>query len=294
LAVEKPFGFDLRSARELNARILKWAGERQIFRVDHFLGKEPVQGIMPLRFDNGIFEPMWTREHIDSLLSITAMEAPASFEAEAVRDEKVRVLGAIRPVAPGDAVRGQYGAGAVDGAPVKAYRDELRVSPESHTETYAALKVTIDNPRWEGVPFYLRTGKRLARHLTTIAIVFRKGNVLTLVIAPDQGFTTTFKAKEPGLVMLTGDAYAGFAYRDFFQEPPTVGYETLPYHAMTGNQLLFQREDRIDASWAAVQPVLDKWNASRDEMPPYRPGSDGPDAAAALVERDGRRWLPLQ
>ena len=327
LAVEKPFGFDLRSAQELNARILKFAAEPQIYRVDHFLGKEPVQGIMPLRFENGIFEPMWTREHIDSvqitaaetlgvehrgkmyegtgalrdmipnhlfsLLAMTAIEAPASFDAEAVRDAKVALLDAIRPIAPGDAVRGQYGAGALDGVPVKAYRDEINVSPESHTETYAALKVTIDNPRWEGVPFYIRTGKRLARHLTTIAIVFRKGNVLTLCIAPDQGFTATFKAKEPGPVMITGDARTRFAYKDCFEEPLAVGYETLLYHAMIGNQLLFQREDRVDASWAAVQPVLDAWNSVHDELPPYRPGSDGPDAAAALLERDGRHWLPL-
>ena len=213
--------------------------------------------------------------------------------AEAVRDEKVKLLDAIPPIGPDAAVRGQYGAGAIDGAPVKAYRDEANVAPESRTETYAALKVTIDNPRWQGVPFYLRTGKRLARHLTTIAIVFRKGNVLTLSIAPDQGFTTTFKAKEPGPVLVTGNACTAFAYRDFFQEPPTVGYETLLYHAMIGNPLLFQREDRIDASWAAVQPVLDAWNADQAEMPPYRPGSEGPDAATALLARDGRQWLPL-
>ena len=340
--IEKPFGSDLRSARALNARILKVAREAQLYRIDHFLGKEPVQGIMPLRFSNGIFEPMWTREHIDSvqitaaetlgieergafyeatgalrdmipnhlfsLLTMTAMEPPGSYDAEAVRNEKVKLLDAIRPIAPEDAARGQYGAGALDGRAVRAYRDEDGVAADSRTETYAALRVRIDNPRWAGVPFYVRTGKRLARHLTTIAIAFRpsaqrqfpdapddrpKANLLTLGIAPNQGFTATFSAKEPGPVLRTGDVRAGFAYKDFFEEPPAVGYETLLYHVMTGNTLLFQREDMIDASWRAVQPVLDAWGSSHDELPPYRPGGDGPDAAAALLEQDGRRWLPL-
>ena len=342
LVIEKPFGSDLPSAQTLNARILKVAGEPQIFRIDHFLGKEPVQGIMPLRFSSGIFEPMWSREYIDSvqitaaetlgieergafyeatgalrdmvpnhlfsLLTMTAMEAPGSFDAEAVRTEKVKLLDAIRPIAPDDAARGQYGAGAMDGKAVLAYRSEDKVAADSRTETYAALRVHIDNPRWTGVPFYVRTGKRLARHLTTIAITFRPSaqrqfpdapdikpvaNVLTLGIAPDQGFTATFSAKEPGPVLRMGDARTSFAYKDFFSEPPAVGYETLLYHAMTGNTLLFQREDMVDASWAAVQPVLEAWKTSRDDILEYRPGSDGPDAAAALLEQEGRRWLPL-
>jgi glucose-6-phosphate 1-dehydrogenase len=327
LAVEKPFGSDLRSAQALNASIRKAASEPQIYRVDHFLGKEPVQGILPLRFENGIFEPMWTREHIDSvqitaaetlgveergkfyeatgalrdmvpnhlfsLMTLTAMEAPASFDAEAVREAKVTLLDAVRPIAPADAVRGQYGAGAIDGERVKGYRDEDDVAPDSHTQTFAALKVRIETPRWNGVPFYIRTGKRLARHLTTIALIFRQGNVLTLGIAPDRGFVATFKAKAPGPALATGVAATQFKYNDFFDEPPSVGYETLLYHALTGNQLHFQREDMVDASWAAVQPVLDAWGSEPAEMPPYRPGSDGPDAAAALLERDGRQWLPL-
>ena len=327
LAIEKPFGADLPSAQALNARVLKAAREPQIFRIDHFLGKEPVQGIVPLRFDNDLFEPMWSREHVDSvqitaaetlgvedrgkfyeatgalrdmipnhlfsLLTLTAMEAPASYDAEAVRDAKVKLLDAIRPLAPGDAVRAQYGGGAMDGLLVKAYRAEDNVDPDSRTETYAALRVRIDNPRWDGVPFYVRTGKRLARHLTTIAISFRKGNVLTLGIAPDQGFTATFVAKAPGLELHTAGVHASFAYKDFFEEPPNVGYETLLYHIMTGNQMLFQREDMVDASWAAVQPVLDAWAASKDELPEYRPGGDGPDASTALLEADGRHWLPL-
>jgi glucose-6-phosphate 1-dehydrogenase len=327
IAIEKPFGTDLPSARALNARVLKAASEPQIFRIDHFLGKEPVQGILPLRFSNEIFEPMWTHEHIDSvqitaaetlgiedrgrfyeatgalrdmvpnhlfsLLTMAAMEPPASFEAEAVRDAKVKLLSAIRPLAPEDAVRADYGAGAMDGKTVRAYRAEDNVAPDSHTETYAALRVRVDNPRWTGVPFYVRTGKRLARHLTSIAIVFRKGNVLTLGIAPYQGFTATFVAKEPGPELLTAGVNTKFSYKDFFEEPPNVGYETLLYHIMTGDQLLFQREDMVDASWAAVQPVLDAWAASKDELTEYRPGSDGPDVAAALLERDGRHWLPL-
>jgi glucose-6-phosphate 1-dehydrogenase len=342
LAIEKPFGSDLPSAQALNLRILKAAREPQIYRVDHFLGKEPVQGIMPLRFSNGIFEPMWTREYIDSvqitaaetlgieergkfyeatgalrdmvpnhlfsLLTMTAMEPPGSYDAEAVRNEKVKLLDAIRPIAPGDAARGQYGAGAMDGNAVRAYRDEDDVAADSRTETYAALRVHIDNPRWTGVPFYVRTGKRLARHLTTIAITFRPSaqrqfpdtpdikpapNVLTLGIAPNQGFSATFSAKEPGPILAMGEVRSGFAYKDFFEEPPNVGYETLLYHVMTGNTLLFQREDMVDASWAAVQPVLDAWGSSRDELLAYRPGSDGPDAATALLEQDGRQWLPL-
>ena len=342
LAIEKPFGSDLRSAQALNAGILKVARESQIYRIDHFLGKEPVQGILPLRFSNGLFEPMWSREYVDSvqitaaetigveergkfyeatgalrdmipnhlfsLLTMTAMEAPGSFEGEAVRNEKFKVLDAIRPIAPEEAARGQYAAGVMDGKAVLAYQDEDGVAAGSRTETYAALRAYVDNPRWSGVPFYLRTGKRLARHLTTIAIVFRPSaqrqfpdapdirptaNVLTLGIAPDQGFSTSFSAKKPGPAPHTGDVRAGFAYKDFFEEPPAVGYETLLYHAMTGNQLLFQREDMVDAGWAAVDPVLEAWGSSREAIPTYRPGGDGPDAAAALLERDGRRWLTL-
>ncbi len=327
LAVEKPFGWDLPSARALNARLLKVAKEPQLYRVDHFLGKEPVQGILPLRFNNGIFEPMWTHEHIDSvqitaaetlgvehrgkfyeptgalrdmipnhlfsLLTMTAMEEPRSFDAEVVRDAKVTLLQAIRPIAPGDAARGQYAAGTMDGKAVRAYRDEENVARDSHTETFAALAMQIDNHRWSGVPFYVRTGKRLARHLTTIAIVFRAGNVFTLGIAPDQGFSATFQAKKPGPVLESGDARTTFNYKDFFEEPPAVGYETLLYHLMSGNTLLFQREDMVDASWSAVAPVLDAWGASHDTLPSYPPGGAGPDAAAELLERTGRRWLPL-
>jgi glucose-6-phosphate 1-dehydrogenase len=311
IVIEKPFGSDLPSARALNARLLKVAKEQQIYRIDHFLGKEPVQGIMPLRFDNGLFEPMWTREHIASvqitaaetlgvekrgkfyeatgalrdmipnhlfsLLTMTAMERPASYASEDVRDAKVKLLRAIRPVAPADAVRGQYAAGTLDGAPVKAYTAEANVASDSRTETYAALRVFVDNARWKGVPFIVRTGKRLARHLTTIVLRLRTGdNVFVLGIAPDQGFAATFNAKEPGPVLRTAPVKTRFLYKDFFTEPPTVGYETLLYDVMTGNTLLFQREDMETASWKAVQPVLDAWAASKDPLPQYAPGSDGP------------------
>jgi glucose-6-phosphate 1-dehydrogenase len=343
IGVEKPFGSNLSSAQGLNAKLLKDASESQIFRVDHFLGKEPVQGIMPLRFTNGLFEPMWNREYIDSvqitaaetigietrgsfyeatgalrdmvpnhlfsLLTMTAMEAPGSFDAESVRNEKAKLLEAMRPITPENAARGQYAAGTVDGKAVNAYNSEADVAKDSHTETYAALKVEIDNRRWSGVPFYVRTGKRLARHLTTIAITFRPAaqrmfpgtpdvkptaNVLTLGIAPDQGFTASFSAKEPGPVLAINNVHASFNYKDFFVEPPAVGYETLLYHMMMGNTLLFQREDMVDASWAAVQPVLDGWGASHDALPQYTPGSAGPDESDALLARDGRHWVPLQ
>ena len=342
LCVEKPFGSSLPSAQALNAKILKVASEAQVYRVDHFLGKEPVQGIMPLRFSNGLFEPMWNRENIDSvqitaaetlgveergsfyettgalrdmvpnhlfsLLTMTAMEAPGSFDAESVRNEKTKLLQSIRPITPENAARGQYAGGTLDGKAVKAYRDEDNVAKDSRTETYAALKVEINNRRWDGVPFYIRTGKRLSTHLTTIAIRFRPAaqrmfpdrpgilpdaNTLTLGIAPQQGFTASFGAKQPGPVLAIGDVHTSFNYKDFFEEPPAVGYETLLYHAMMGDTLLFQREDMVDASWTAVQPVLDAWGTSHDTLPQYTPNTAGPSESDALLGRDNRKWLPL-
>ena len=343
LAIEKPFGSDAPSAKALNENILTVASESQVYRVDHFLGKEPVQGIMPLRFSNGVFEPMWNRESIDSvqitaaetigigerggfydatgalrdmvpnhlfsLLTMVAMEPPSSYDAEAVRNEKVKLLQAIRPIASENAARGQYAAGAMDGQATKAYLSEDNVATDSRIETYAALKVNIDNRRWSGVPFYVRTGKRLSKHLTTIAITFRAAvqkqyldapddkplrNVLTLGIAPQQGYTMTFSAKEPGPILHTAPVTTTFNYSDTFEEPPAVGYETLLYHVMTGNTLLFQREDMVDAGWTAVQPVLDAWGASTDKLPQYDPGTAGPRESDALLQRDGRHWLPLR
>jgi len=343
IVIEKPFGSDLPTAGALNARILKVASERQVYRIDHFLGKEPVRGILPLRFANGLYEPLLRREHVDSvqitaaetigiedrgafydptgalrdmvpnhlfsLLTMISMDAPASLDAEAVRDAKAQLLAAIRPLSPADAVRGQYAAGTVDGKPVAAYRSEERVALDSRTETYAALNVRIDNGRWSGVPFYLRTGKRLARHLTTIAIRLRPApqrlfppsaerdaaaDVLTLWIAPDPGLTSSFRAKAPGPLMQLGPASSAFRYDQDFDEKPTVGYETLLYQCMLGNPALFQRDDMIEASWAAVQPVLDDWASSKDAPQPYAPNSDGPAAADEMLARDGRRWLPLE
>jgi glucose-6-phosphate 1-dehydrogenase len=340
IVIEKPFGTDLASAHELNVRVRKVATEAQIYRIDHFLGKEPVQGIMPLRFANGAFEPMWRRGHVDSvqitaaetigigtrggfyesigalrdmvpnhlfsLVTMIAMDAPSSLEAEAVRDAKAKLVKSIRPLGPADAARGQYAAGTIEGKPVPAYREENRVAPDSRTETYAALKVLVDNERWEGVPFYLRTGKRLSRHLTTIAIHFRKPpqrlfpatddpatNTLIIGITPDPGTTTSFRAKAPGPDLQLGPAHSTFHYADCFDEKPTVGYETLLYDCMIGNASLFQRDDMIEASWTAVQPVLDDWGSSKNAPQAYASGSEGPADAVELLARDGRRWLPL-
>ncbi len=340
IVIEKPFGKDLESARKLNARILNVAAERQVFRIDHYLGKEPVQGIMALRFGNGLFDPMWRREFVDnvqitaaeaigverrgafyeptgalrdmvpnhlfSLVTLIAMDAPRTFDAEVVRDEKVKLLKAIRPLAAADAVRGQYDAGSSRGESVLAYRDEHRVDPKTLTETYVALRIHIDNERWRGVPFYLRTGKRLARHLTTIAISFRPSALafsdmagqasddsLTLEIAPEPGIVTAFHAKAPGPLMQVGPVRSVFAYDKSFEEKPSVGYETLLYHCMTDNRLLFQRDDMIDASWAPLQPIIDDWSSSTDAPAGYAPGSDGPAAAEAMPACDGRHWLPL-
>lgn len=342
IVIEKPFGSDLPSAEALNARILKVASERQVYRIDHFLGKEPVQGILALRFASGTYEPLLRREHVDavqitaaetigvedrgafyeptgalrdmvpnhlfSLLTMVAMDAPTSLDADAVRDAKAHLLAAIRPLAPTDAVRGQYAAGTVDGKAVAAYRAEDRVAPDSRTETYVALTVRIDNGRWSDVPFSLRTGKRLARHLTTIAIRLRPAaqhlfppsaerdaaaDVLTLWIAPNPGLVSSFRAKAPGPLMQLGPAASAFRYDEYFDEKPTVGYETLLYQCMLGNAALFQRDDMIEASWAAVQPVLDDWASSKDAPQPYAPNSDGPAAADEMLARDGRSWLPL-
>lgn len=341
VVIEKPFGSDLASARALNARILKVADERQIYRIDHFLGKETVQSIMALRFANGMFEPTWRREYIDSvqitaaetvgvegrggfyeptgalrdmvpnhlftLLSMVAMDPPASFDAEDVRTEKARLARAIRPIPPQAAVRGQYGPGEIAGHAVAGYRQEPKVAADSRTETYVALKVEIDNWRWADVPFYLRTGKRLAGRRTEISIRFRRpprqmfrdvpieaapANVLRLMIDPEHGARMEFLAKVPGPAMRLGPVASTMLYKDFFPAEPSVGYETLLYDCMVGDATLFQRADAIEASWAAVQPVLDAWaGGGAPEL--YPAGSEGPAGADALLASDGRAWLPL-
>ncbi len=343
VVIEKPFGADLPSAKALNERVTRIANENQIYRIDHFLGKEPVQSIMAMRFGNGLFEPMWRREHVDhvqitaaetigvmerggfyestgalrdmvpnhlfQLLTMVTMEVPNSFEPEAVRTEKAKLVEAIKLVDPHNVVRGQYAAGTVGGAPALAYRDEHNVANDSTTETYAALRVDVENWRWSGVPFYLRTGKRLGTRLTSIAIHFKPApyrifrdtpvdkmtpNVLTLLISPEHGMTTDFSAKIPGPAMRLGRVSTEFMYDDFFDETPNVGYETLIYDCMIGDATLFQRADQIDSSWAAVQPARDAWNAGLGEpLEFYAAGSDGPAGADALLARDGRNWLPL-
>ena len=340
IVIEKPFGSDLASARQLNQRILKQADESQYFRIDHFLGKETVQNILAVRFANTVFEPIWRREYVDhvqitaaetigveqrgafyeqtgalrdmvpnhmfQLLCMTAMEPPNSLDAKSIRDEKVKLIEAIRPVAPSDATRGQYAAGAVLARDVPAYRNEARVASDSRTETYAALKLTIDNSRWQGVPFYIRTGKHLASRRTEIAIQFRKAplslfrnaavetiapNILRLQIDPIEGAAMGFNAKVPGPRMHLGPVVTTFRYNDFFAEMPKVGYETLLYDCMIGDATLFQRADNIESSWAVVDPLLDAWTKGEPEM--YAAGGTGPASADELLARDGRRWLAL-
>jgi glucose-6-phosphate 1-dehydrogenase len=345
--IEKPFGHDLESARALDARILKVLSEQQIYRMDHFLGKETVQNIMVLRFANAIFEPLWNRDHIDhvqitvsetvgverragfyeatgalrdmvpnhvfQLLSLTAMEPPNSFAADAVRTEKDKVLEALIPLTGDDArrnvVRGQYTAGIVRGHPVQAYREEDGVAKDSMTETYVAMRLAIDNWRWADVPFYLRTGKSMTRRTTEIAIQFKRvpfalfrdtpvdaltPNVLALQIQPDEGISLQFGAKKPGPEISLGAVRMDFRYRDYFHTEPSTGYETLVYDCMIGDAMLFQRADSVEAGWAVVQPVLDLWpNDKSVPLEFYPAGTAGPDAADQLLWRSGRKWRPI-
>ncbi len=347
VVVEKPFGSDLSSARALNARLLDVMSESQIYRIDHFLGKETVQNIMALRFANGIFEPLWNRHHIDhvqisvaetvgvehrasfyeatgalrdmvpnhlfQLLSLTAMETPNSFAADAVRTEKRKVLEAVHPLDEGaarrDVVRGQYGAGTVLGKPANAYRREPGVNPLSMTETYIALRLAVDNWRWAGVPFYLRTGKSMARRSTEIAICFKKApirlfhgvalgalgpNVLGLQIQPDEGICLEFGAKIPGPEITLGGVRMDFRYKDYFKSAPATGYETLLYDCMIGDQMLFQRADSVEAGWGVVQPILDLWQSDKTvPLEAYDAGSAGPEAAELLLRKQGREWRSL-
>jgi glucose-6-phosphate 1-dehydrogenase len=341
--VEKPFGHDFASAAALNAQILKVLTEDQIYRIDHFLGKETVQNILVLRFANGIFEPLWNRDHVDhvqitaaetvgverrgrfyettgalrdmvpnhlfQLLAMIAMEPPISFDADAVRAKKTELFRAVHPISPENAVRGQYGAGELLGKRVGDYRHEPNVAPDSRTETYVALKLGIDNWRWAGVPFYLRTGKRLSSRTTEIAVHFRQApyalfrdtpvdrlpaNILMLRIQPDEGLSLSFSAKRPGPKIEIAGVEMDFAYRDYFAPLASVGYETLIYDCLIGDATLFQRADTVEAAWAAVQGLLDAWaRAPADDFPNYAAGSAGPAAADRLLARDGHAWLPI-
>jgi glucose-6-phosphate 1-dehydrogenase len=347
LIVEKPFGTDLESAKALNSELLKIADEHQIYRIDHYLGKETVQNILVLRFSNGMFEPIWNRNHIDhvqitvdeklgvghrgsfydatgalrdmvpnhlfQLLSLVAMEPPARFDAHAVRSEKAEVLAAIQTQSEADAlqnsVRGQYQAGKIGDTEIEDYRKTEDVKPDSTTETYAALKLTIDNWRWAGVPFYLRTGKALGTKRTEVAIKFKQApfamfrdtpvdrlsqNYLVISVEPTEGITLQFNTKVPGPVISIDGVEMKFRYKDYFQAEPSTGYETLIYDCMIGDNILFQRADSVEAGWQAVQPFLDAWKkAGAKGLETYKAGSEGPACGEELLKRDGRSWRKL-
>jgi glucose-6-phosphate 1-dehydrogenase len=318
--------------------------EEQIYRIDHFLGKETVQNIMAFRFANGLFEPIWNRDRIDhvqvtvaesigvegrgkfyeatgalrdmvpnhlfQLIAMTAMEPPVSFDADAIRTEKAKVFRAVHPLTPADVVCGQYDAGAIDGGTVPAYRTEPNVAPNSAVETFVALRLMIDNWRWAGVPFYLRTGKRLPKRSTEIAIRFRQAphvlfrdaptseldsGWLILQIQPEEGIRLRFNAKRPGPAMDLESVAMDFRYRDWFRQAPAVGYETLIYDCLVGDATLFQRADQVEAAWATIEPVLDaRRTRGHTGIPLYAAGSDGPDAANELLARDGRTWRHIK
>jgi glucose-6-phosphate 1-dehydrogenase len=344
VVIEKPFGHDVESARGLNKEVGRVLSENQVYRIDHYLGKETVQNILIFRFSNGIFEPVWNRRYIDhvqitvaetlgvelrggyydhagatrdmvpnhilQLVTLTAMEPPVSFGADAVRDEQAKILHAIQPLAPEDvltrAVRGQYGEGQIDNEGVPPYRSEANVAPASNTETFVALKLSIDNWRWADVPFYIRTGKRLPKRVTEIAIQFRRApfvlfrdtpveklwpNLLVLHIQPDEGISLRFGAKVPGIAVDIGPVNMDFRYSDYFGNEPSTGYERLLYDCMTGDATLFQRADMVEAGWSVVQPLLDVWKALPPRhFPNYAAGTWGPKEADELMARDKRAW----
>jgi glucose-6-phosphate 1-dehydrogenase len=344
VAVEKPFGTDLASAEALNRDLLAVVEEPQIYRMDHYLGKETVQNIMVLRFANGLFEPLWNRDHVDhvqitvaetvgvehrgkfydatgalrdmvpnhvfQLLSLTAMEPPTCFSADAVRSEKVKVLNAVQRYRADDVerhvVRGQYAAGTVGGQPITAYRGSQDVARDSTTETYVAMRLLVDNWRWAGVPFYIRTGKSLAARKTEIAVKFKQApyalfrdtpvdrlgqNFLVLRIQPNEGVALQFNAKVPGPKILIDGVRMDFKYKDYFENAPSTGYETLLYDCIMGDATLFQRADNVEAGWCVVQPILDAWRATQPhDLDLYQAGSEGPSAADDLIARDHRRW----
>src|SRR5438132_2011405 len=347
LVVEKPFGTDLASAMALNGELLKLVNEQQIYRIDHYLGKETVQNILVLRFANGMSEPIWNRNHIDhiqitvdeklgvghrgsfydstgalrdmvpnhlfQLLSLVAMEPPARFDAHAVRSEKAEVLAAIQTQSEEDAlrnsIRGQYLGGKIGDTVIEDYRKTEDVEPDSTTETYVALKLNIDNWRWAGVPFYLRTGKALGTKRTEVAIKFKQApfamfrctpvdrlsqNYLVISVEPAEGIMLQFNTKVPGPTITIDGVEMKFRYKDYFKAEPSTGYETLIYDCMIGDNILFQRADSVEAGWQAVQPFLDAWKkADANGLEYYKAGSEGPAEANELLRRDGRSWRKL-
>ncbi len=348
VVIEKPFGQDLESAKALNGDIKGVLQENQIYRIDHYLGKETVQNIMVFRFDNAIFEPIWNRRYIDhvqitnaetvgverrgayfdnagtlrdmvpnhvmQLLSLTAMESPVSFSADAVRNEQAKVLHSLLPLNSEDvlqfSVRGQYGEGTIEGEKVPRYRSEPGVNPESRTETFVALKLNIDNWRWAGVPFYFRTGKRLARRHTEIAIKFKRmpfelfrnapshkphSNTLVIQIQPVEGISLSFGAKIPGPVLRVGSVDMSFEYSKYFGADAYTGYEVLLYDCMIGDATLFQRADMVEAGWTVIDPVLDVWKALPPRrFPNYASGTWGPVESDQLMHADNREWRKIE
>jgi glucose-6-phosphate 1-dehydrogenase len=342
IIIEKPFGRDLESARKLNEEVAAVFDEDQVYRIDHYLGKETVQNLLVFRFANGIFEPIWNRQYIDhvqitnaeaigvegrggyydtagvvrdmiqnhvfQVLSLVAMEPPVSLAANAVRDEKIKAMQAVRPI-PRDrvsqfAVRGQYGPGSVGGKPVSGYRQEQDVDPESRTETYAALKLYFDNWRWAGVPFYIRSGKRLPKRVTEIAIQFKEApqllfssvveqvepNVLVIRIQPDEGITLKFGAKVPGQLTRIRWVNMDFRYGSSFGVAPPEAYERLLLDCILGDSTLYARRDMAERGWEIVMPILEHWEETQPDFPNYEAGTWGPSEADELIERDGRRW----
>jgi glucose-6-phosphate 1-dehydrogenase len=337
--VEKPFGHDLASARELSATVKEWFREDELFRIDHYLGKETVQNLLALRFANGIFEPIWNRQLVDhvqitvaesmgiegragyyehagairdifqnhllQLLALTAMEPPIDFSADAVRNEKVKVLRAMHTPGPKSVVRGQYGRGWIEGEEVVGYREEPGVDPHSLTETYIAAKLFVDNWRWADTPFYVRAGKRLARRETTIVIQFQRAphppfeaiagdglrpNVLLIHVQPDEGVSLAIGAKVPGAGISIRTVHMDFLYGGAFREGVPEAYERLILDAMLGDATLFTREDEVEEQWKLVDAMVGAWSRDRPNFPDYAAGTWGPVRADELLHRDGRSW----